>query len=121
MEEMSFAVAVPLRVSNPVCDNPKTVNHMDVSRFKLMGDAGWLSNSVTKVSSETVVSSDVGHKGDNLDDEVGIVKVTLLKQDKEGNIPLLDMISEYRSTSDAGDEVLVPEIEEDDSLSLEGD
>ncbi|KAK7261021.1 hypothetical protein RIF29_27324 [Crotalaria pallida] len=120
MEEMSFEVVVPLRVGNSVCDNPTvSATHMDVSRFKLMGDAGLLSNSVTKV--ETVTSSDDGRIGGNLDNEVGIAQVTQLKKDREGDIPLLDMISQNKSTLDAGDVVLVPDIEEDDSLSLEGD
>ncbi|CAL0321858.1 unnamed protein product [Lupinus luteus] len=116
MEELSFAVAVPLRVGNSVCDNNPTVatTHMDASRFKLMGDAGLLSNSVTKL--ETIASSDGGHN------EVGIAKVTLPKQDREGDNSLLDTISNNKgSTLDAGDEALIPEVEEDDSLSLEGD
>ncbi|KAE9600686.1 hypothetical protein Lal_00045978 [Lupinus albus] len=116
MEELSFAVAVPLRVGNSVCDNNPTIatTHMDASRFKLMGDAGLLSNSVTKL--ETIASSDGGHN------EVGIAKVPLPKQDREGDISLFDTISNNKgSTLDAGDEALIPEVEEDDSLSLEGD
>ncbi|XP_061355871.1 protein phosphatase 2C 50-like isoform X2 [Gastrolobium bilobum] len=121
MEEMSFAVAVPLRVGNSVCDNPTVATHMEVSRFKLMADAGLLSNSVTEISTETVAGSDDSHSGANLEDEVGITEVTPPKQDMEGESPLSDMISQNRSTLVPGDEVLTQEIDEDDSLSLEGD
>ncbi|CAL0332202.1 unnamed protein product [Lupinus luteus] len=116
MEEISFAVAVALRVGNLVCDNNPTVatTDMDVSRFKLMEDAGLLTDSVTKV--ETVTSSDDRHN------QVGIVEVASPKQDREGDNLLLDTTSQNKSSiSDADDEALVHEVEEDDSLSLEGD
>lgn len=121
MEEMSFVVAVPLRVGNccSVCDNTTIVPHMDVSRFKLMADTGLLSNSVTKVFTKTVAGSDDCDDSGNLEDEAGITEVIPPKQDREGENPVLDMISEDRSTL-VGDEVLADEIEED-SLSLEGD
>ncbi|XP_061374842.1 protein phosphatase 2C 16-like isoform X2 [Gastrolobium bilobum] len=121
MEEMSTTVAVPLRVGNSVCDKPTIATHMDVSRLKLMADAGLLSNSITKVSNETFIGSDEDHNGGNLEDDVVITTVTPPKQRREGEIPLLDIISQNISTSVVGDEVLTPEIEEDDSLSLEGD
>jgi len=120
--EMSFVVAVPLRVGNccSVCDNPTIVSPMDVSRFKLMADTGLLSNSVTKVSTKTVAGSDDCDESGNLEDEAGITEVIPPKQDREGENPMLDMISQNGSTLVAGDEVLADEIEED-SLSLEGD
>ncbi|KAE9585661.1 putative protein-serine/threonine phosphatase [Lupinus albus] len=116
MEEISFAVAVALRVGNLVCDNNPTVatTHMDVSRFKLMGDAGLLCDSVTEL--ETVASSDDRHN------QVGIVEVASPEQDREGDISLLDTISQNKSSIlDANDGALVHEVEEDNSLSLEGD
>ncbi|KAJ1430118.1 hypothetical protein SESBI_07902 [Sesbania bispinosa] len=119
MEEVLFVVTVPLRVGNSVCDNPTVATHMDVPRFKLMADAGSLSNSVTKVSTETVAGSKDGHNGDNLEDEVGTTEVTPPEPDREGESPLLDMISQNKSTFVAGDVALTQEIEEDDSLSLE--
>ncbi|TKY58082.1 phosphatase 2C 16 [Spatholobus suberectus] len=123
MEEMSFVVAVPLRVGNcnSVCDNPTIAPHMDVSRFKLMTDTGLLSNSVTKVFTETDAGSDDCHDSGNLEDEVGITEAIPPKQDREGESLMLDMISQNRSTLVAGDEVLAAEIEEEDFLSLEGD
>jgi len=122
MEEMSFVVAVPLRVGNccSVCDNPTIVPHMDVSRFELKADTGLLSNSVTKVFTKTVAGSDDCDDSGNLEDEAGIAEVIPPKQDREGASPMLDMISQNGSTLVAGDEVLADEIE-DDSLSLEGD
>ena len=121
MEEMSSTVAVPLTVGNSVCDKPTIATRMDVSRLKLMADAGLLSNSVTKVSTETVIGSDEDHNGGSLEYEVGITAVFPSKQGSEGEIPLDDMISQNKSTSVVGDEVSTPEIEEDDTLSLEGD
>nr|KYP38521.1 Protein phosphatase 2C 16 [Cajanus cajan] len=94
MEEMSTTIAVPLRVGNSVCDKPTIASHMDVSRIKLMADAGLLSNSITKVSTETLI---------------------------ERQIPSLDMMSHNINSLVVGDEVLTPEIEEDDLISLEGD
>ncbi|KAK7383441.1 hypothetical protein VNO78_29120 [Psophocarpus tetragonolobus] len=118
MEEISVVVAVPFRVGNcnSVCDNPTIVPHMDVSRFKLMAESGLLSNSVSKVFTETVAGPD----GGNLENEVSIAEVIPPKQDREGESPLMDVISQNRSTLVAGDEVLTTEIEED-LLSLEGD
>ncbi|KAK7377165.1 hypothetical protein VNO80_02585 [Phaseolus coccineus] len=120
--EMSFVVAVPLRVGNccSVCDNPTIVPPMDVSRFKLMADTGLLSNSVSKVFTKTVAGSNDCDDSGNLEDEAGITEVIPPKQDREGEGPMLDMISQNGSTLVAGDEVLADEIEED-SLSMEGD
>ncbi|XP_054819199.1 protein phosphatase 2C 50-like [Prosopis cineraria] len=121
MEEMSSAIAVPLRVGNSVCDNPTTATHMDVSRLKLMADAGLLSNSISKVSTETVADSEEDHNGGNLENQVSITAVSAPKPDREEEIPLLDTISQDKSTSVAGDEIVTPEIEDDDTISLEGD
>ncbi|QHN94358.1 hypothetical protein HN873_061485 [Arachis hypogaea] len=121
MEEMSTTVAVPLTVGNSVCDKPTIATHMDVSRLKLMTDTGLLSNSVTAVSTETFIGSNEDHNGGNLEDEVGSTTVTPSKKGSEGEIPLDDMISQNKSTLVGGDEASTPEIEEDDTLSLEGD
>ncbi|CAJ1972016.1 unnamed protein product [Sphenostylis stenocarpa] len=94
---------------------------MDVSRFKLMADTGLLSNSVTKVFTETVAGSNDCDDNGNLGDEAGIAIIPP-KQDREEKTPMLDMISQNRrSTLVASDEVLPDEIQEEDSLSLEGD
>ncbi|KAL2318020.1 hypothetical protein Fmac_031896 [Flemingia macrophylla] len=115
MEEMSFVVPLPLRVGN--CnDKPTIATQMDVSKFKLMADTGLLSNSASKVFTNTVAGSDDFLDSGNLEDEVGITEAC----DREAESPLLDMISHNRSTLVAGDEDLTAEIEED-SLSLEGD
>ncbi|XP_057728571.1 protein phosphatase 2C 50-like [Arachis stenosperma] len=121
MEEMSTTVAVPLTVGNSVCDKPTIATHMDVSRLKLMTDTGLLSNSVTAVSTETFIGSNEDHNVGNLEDEVGSTTVTPSKKGSEGEIPLDDMISQNKSTLVGGDEASTPEIEEDDTLSLEGD
>lgn len=121
MEEMSTTVTVPLRVGNSVCDKPTIATHMDVSRIKLMADAGLLSNSITKVSDETFIGSDENHDSGCHEDEIGITAVTAPEQQREGEIPMLDMISQNISSLVVGDEVLTPEIEEDDLISLEGD
>ncbi|KAF7830440.1 protein phosphatase 2C 77 [Senna tora] len=119
MEEMSSAVAVPLRIGNSVCDNPTIATHMDLSRLKLMADAGSLVNSISKVSTETGADSNEDLNGNNLEDDVSITAVTPPKQDREGEIPLLDMISQNKTALVAGAEALTPDIEEDDSLSFE--
>ncbi|KAL5189874.1 Protein phosphatase 2C 16 [Glycine soja] len=121
MEEMSTTVTVPWRVGNSVCDKPTIATHMDVSRIKLMADAGLLSNSITKVSDETFIGSDENHDSGCHEDEIGITAVTAPEQQREGEIPMLDMISQNISSLVVGDEVLTPEIEEDDLISLEGD
>ncbi|XP_027353989.1 protein phosphatase 2C 77 isoform X3 [Abrus precatorius] len=119
MEEMSTTIVVPLRVGNSVCDKPTIAKHLDVSRLKLMADAGLLSNSITKVSTKTFICSD--ENVDHLEDEVGIAAVAPPKQGRQGEIPLLSMISQNRSSLVVRDEALNPEFEEDDSLSLDGD
>lgn len=113
MEEMS--VAVPLRASNSVCDNPTIATHMDVSRLKLMANAELISNAITTISADSFLGSEEDHIDDNLDDEVGVSAVTPPLHGREGEILLLNMISQ------GSDELLVPEVDEDDSLSLEGD
>lgn len=117
MEEVLYVVTVPLIVGNIVCDNSIIATHMDVSRFKVMADTGSLSNSLTKVSTETVVGSDSG----NLDVEIGITKVTPMALDREEESSLMDMISQNKSDTVGGDVALAPESEEEDSLSLEGE
>ena len=115
MEDMS--VEVQLRAGNSVCDNPNptTATHMDVSRLKLMESAELISNAITTISVETFIGCDEDHIGDNLDDEVGVTSVAPSLREREGEILLLKMISQ------SCDELLVPEVDEDDSLSLEGD
>ena len=83
MEEMSTTIAVPLRVGNSVCDKPTIATPMDVSRIKLMTDSGLLSNSITKVSTETFRDSDEDQDGGRLEDKVGITSVTPPEQGKE--------------------------------------
>ncbi|CAJ1973555.1 unnamed protein product [Sphenostylis stenocarpa] len=121
MEEMSTTVAVPLRVGNSVCDKSTISTHVDVSRIKLMADAGLLSNSITKVSTDTFIGSDEDHHGGRLEDEVGITAVTPPEQGREGEIPMLGMVSQNINSLVVGDEALIPEIEDDDLISLEGD
>ncbi|XP_045800114.1 protein phosphatase 2C 53-like [Trifolium pratense] len=114
MEEMS--VAVPLRAGNSVCDNPTiATTHMNVSRLKLMANTELISNAITTISADTFIGSDEDHIADNLDDEVGVSAATPPLHEREGEILLLNMISQ------SSDELLVPEIDEDDSLSLDGD
>lgn len=122
MEVLLYVVTVSIRVGNLVCNNSIIATHMDASRFKVMADAGSLSNSVAKVSNETVVGSDDCHdNGGNLDVEIGITKVTQPVLEKEGESPLMDMISQNKGVLVASDVGLAPESEDDDSLSLEGE
>ncbi|KAL5074579.1 hypothetical protein RYX36_013563 [Vicia faba] len=113
MEEMS--VAVTLRASNSVCDNSTIATHMDVSRLKLMANAELISNAITTISADSFIGSEEDHIGDNLDDEVGVLAVAPPLHGREGEILLLNMISQ------GSDDLLVPEVDEDDSLSLDGD
>jgi protein phosphatase 2C len=114
MEDMS--VAVPLRAGNSVCDNPTiATTHMNVSRLKLMANAELISNAITTISADTYIGSDEDQIADNLDDEVGVSAATPPLHEREEEILLLNMISQ------SSDELLVPEIDEDDSLSLDGD
>ena len=122
MEVLLYVATVSIRVGNLVCDNSILATHMDVSRFKLMADAGSLSDSVAKASNETVVGSDdCLNNGGNLDVEIGITKVTQPVSEKEGESPVMDMISQNKSVLVASDVGLVPVSEDDDSLSLEGE
>lgn len=113
MEEMS--VAVPFRASNSVCDNSTIANHMDVSRLKLMANAELISNAITTISADSFIGSEEDRIGDNMDDEVGVSAVAPPLHGREREILLLNMISQ------GSDELLVPEVDEDDSMSLEGD
>ena len=117
MEEMSTTIAVPFRVGNSVCDKPTITTHMDVSRMKLMTDTGLLSNSITKVSTDTFIG-DEDHDGDCLREEVGIAAVKPQEQGREEEIP---MVSQNVNSLIVGDEVLTTEIEDDDLILLEGD
>ncbi|ESW08852.1 hypothetical protein PHAVU_009G079600 [Phaseolus vulgaris] len=120
MEEMSTTVAVPFRVGNSVCDKPTITTHMDVSRIKLMTDAGLLSNSITKVSTDTFIG-DEDHDCDCLGEEVGTAAVTPPEQGRKEEIPMLGTVSQNINSLVVGEEVLTPEIEDDDLISLEGD
>lgn len=117
MEEMYPAVAVPFRVGNSVCESPTIETHMDITRLLMADTASLLTDSVTKVS--TVADKDC--KCGDLDDEVSDRKVPASEEDKEGEVPLLDMISENERNWVVGDDVITRDSEEDDSLSLEGD
>ncbi|KAJ7966398.1 Protein phosphatase 2C [Quillaja saponaria] len=120
MEEMSPAVRVPFRVGNSICDNPTIATHMDIAKLKLMEDAGLLSDSVAKASAETVAGDgdcNIGAMGN----EVSVPAGTLPKEDNKGSVSLSDMISRDQSNCVAGEDVILRESEEDDSLSLEGD
>jgi len=120
MEEMSTTVTVPLRVGNSVCDKPTITTHMDVSRIKLMTDAGLLSNSIAKVSTDTFIA-DEDLDSDCLVEEVGSAAVTPPEQGRVEEIPMLGMVSQNINSLVVGEEVLTPEIEDDDLISLEGD
>ncbi|KAE9603658.1 hypothetical protein Lal_00002206 [Lupinus albus] len=114
---------MPLKVADLVCDKSTIAAHMDVSRLKMLTDTGFLSNSITKFSSETVLGSGEDHNnGCNMNGELGIAAVTLVpsKQGGEIKVPFLDMISQNKGTLVVSDEVLTPETE-DDLFSLEGD
>ncbi|CAK8568445.1 unnamed protein product [Lathyrus sativus] len=113
MEEMS--VAVPLRANNSVCDNPTIATHMDVSRLKLMANAELISNAITTISADSFIGSEEDHIGNNLEGEVGVSAVAPPLHGREGDILLLNMLSQ------GSDELLAPEVDEDDSLSLDGD
>jgi len=116
MEEMSVAVPLIAGISNSVCDNPIIATHMDVSAMKMMANAELISNAITTISADTTfIGSDEDHIGDNLDGELGVSAVAPPLHGREGEILLLNMISQ------SSDELLVPEVDEDDSLSLEGD
>ena len=122
MEEMSSAVAVPFRLGNSVCDNPTvgTTTHMDVTRFKLMtGAASLLSDPPTNVSStESIGVEDDNNSSDlDLENDVSVIAVSVPGENRE------DMISENKSNWVAGedDAVIIPDCEEDDFLSVEGD
>ncbi|CAL0305760.1 unnamed protein product [Lupinus luteus] len=123
MEEVLSEVAVPLRVADSVCDKSTIAAYMDVSGLKTMTDTGFLSNSITKCSSETVIGSGEDHNnGCTMNGELGITEVTFVpsKQGGEREVTFLDMISQNKGNLVVGDEVLVPATE-DDLLSLEGD
>ncbi|XP_047158931.1 protein phosphatase 2C 77-like [Vigna umbellata] len=120
MEEMSTTVAVPLRVGNSVCDKPTITTHMDVSRIKLMTEAGLLSNSITKVSTDTFIA-DEDLDSNCLGEEVGSAAVTPPEKGRVEEIPMLGMVSQNINSLVVGEEVLTPEIEDDDLISLEGD
>ncbi|QCE16379.1 protein phosphatase 2C [Vigna unguiculata] len=117
---MSTTVTVPLRVGNSVCDKPTITTHMDVSRIKLMTDAGLLSNSIAKVSTDTFIA-DEDLDSDCLVEEVGSAAVTPPEQGRVEEIPMLGMVSQNINSLVVGEEVLTPEIEDDDLISLEGD
>jgi len=120
MEEMSTTIAVLFRLGNSVCDKPTITTHMDVSIIKLMTDAKLLSNSITNVSTDTFIG-DEDHDGDCLGEEVGIAAVTPQEQGRAEEISMLCMVSQNVNSLVVGDEVLTPEIEDDDLKSLEGD
>lgn len=123
MEEMSPAVAVPFRVGNSVCDNPTIATHMDITRLKLMTDtAALLSDSLPK---ETLVAgADEDCNCSSSDNEANTVAKDEEEDEEQGGVaaPLLDMISQDKTNWVAGDDDLTSrDIEEDDSISLEGD
>jgi protein phosphatase 2C len=80
-----------------------------------MANAELISNAITTISADTYIGSDEDQIADNLDDEVGVSAATPPLHEREEEILLLNMISQ------SSDELLVPEIDEDDSLSLDGD
>uniref|UniRef100_A0A5B7ARV4 protein-serine/threonine phosphatase n=1 Tax=Davidia involucrata TaxID=16924 RepID=A0A5B7ARV4_DAVIN len=118
MEEMSPAVAVPFRLGNSICDKPTVVNHIDITKLKLM--ASLFLNSETKGSTECVSGGDQNCNCGDSESEVSVVAVSVPEENRSGGTVLLDMISENESSSVATDAV-IQESEEDDSLSLEGD
>ncbi|KAJ4709018.1 Protein phosphatase 2c [Melia azedarach] len=122
MEEMFAAVAVPSRAGNSVCDNPTISTHLDITRLKLMANtAGLLSNSVAKVSAQSVACGLGDHNCNDLGNEVSNIVIVVPEEDKVRGVPLLDMISENKSNWVSSNDVINRESEEDDSLSLEGD
>jgi protein phosphatase 2C len=103
MEEMSPAVAVPFRVGNSLCDNQTIATHIDITTLKLMADkGGLLSDSVTKPTTETVAAGD-----EDLANEVQILAAAVLKENKGGRVPMLDMVSQNESNWVDGDDVIV--------------
>ncbi|KAK2644943.1 hypothetical protein Ddye_020138 [Dipteronia dyeriana] len=117
MEEMSPAVAVPFRAGNSVCDNSTIAAHFSITGLKLMADAAdLLSNSVAKVSAQSVAHGDEDCNCRDLASEASGEQVVVREEGKVGGSALFDMISENKRNSVPGEES-----EEDDSLSLEGD
>ncbi|KAI9191151.1 hypothetical protein LWI28_004314 [Acer negundo] len=117
MEEMSSAVAVPFRAGNSVCDNPTIAAHFSITGLKLMADAAdLLSNSVAKVSAQSVAHGDEDCNCRDKASEASGEEVLVREEGKVEGSTLLDMISENKRNSVPGEGS-----EEDDSLSLEGD
>ncbi|KAJ0031483.1 hypothetical protein Pint_13746 [Pistacia integerrima] len=122
MKEMSTAVAVPFRASNSVCDNPTIAIRLDIKSLQLMDDtADLLSNSVAKVSAQSVACGRENFNCSDLGNENSNIAGAVTEDEKVGRVPLLDMISENKNNGIGSDEVINQECEEDDSLSLEGD
>ncbi|GAV56969.1 PP2C domain-containing protein [Cephalotus follicularis] len=120
--EVSTAVTVPFRVGNSICDNATIATHIDITRLKLMAStAGLLSDSATKVTTQSVASVNEDCNCDALDSEVSRIAVPVPENDSGEGASLLNMITQNEDNWVAGDEFVTRVSEEDDSLSLDGD
>ncbi|XP_043720275.1 protein phosphatase 2C 50-like isoform X2 [Telopea speciosissima] len=111
MEEMSPAVAVPFRLGNSICDSSGIATHMEITRFKLITDsASLLSDSATKVHTESISATGEGCVGNSIESDGGSATMSVpIDKKKESEVPLVEMTTEHESS------------EEDDSLSMGGD
>lgn len=117
MEEMYQAVPVPFRLGNSICDDPTIATQLEIAQFKLMREVADLISDSGKIIS--VGDEDCNCM--NLQSDVSVITVLVPEQSREEGAPLLDMISEKKSNWVDGDDAILRESEEDDSLSLEGD
>ncbi|WVZ18824.1 hypothetical protein V8G54_006146 [Vigna mungo] len=85
---------------------------MDVSRIKLMTDAGLLSNSITKVSTDNTFIADEDLDSNCLGEEVGSAAVTPPEKGRVEEIPMLGMVSQNINSLVVGDAII------DSSLSV---
>ncbi|CAL0319084.1 unnamed protein product [Lupinus luteus] len=110
---MPSTVEMSLRVGNSVCDKSIIAAHMDVSRHKIMADAGFLSNSITKFSTEAVIGSEEDHNGCNMSDGLCIAAAVLMppKQGGRRGDPIIDSSCSLsvvgENSSVCGDELMV--------------
>ncbi|XP_044464977.1 protein phosphatase 2C 77-like [Mangifera indica] len=122
MEEMCTAVVVPFRAGNLVCDNPPIAIHLDIQSLQLMDNTtNLLSNSVAKVSGQSIVCEHENFNCSVLGNEDSNIAGAVPEDEKVGRVPLLDMISDNKSNWIGTDVVINQECEEDDSVSLDGD
>lgn len=120
---MEQIFAVPFRAGDSVCCDNSTIatTHLDITRLNLMVDAAsFFSNSLDKVSAQSVAPGD--------DDDCScrdlrseVSDIVVQSEDRVGKSVMLNMISEKEKNLVPADDVINPDSEEDESLSLEGD